>query len=330
MRIAIIGSKAFDSLEYHLHDTLKVMGHDIFHIDLDDIIPVPLRYNQLFRLLSKKYDELIFNRLADKVVEASPELVIATYRFIHPLCIKKIKYNLKGAKIIHINPDTITTLDVQQIFASEYDAWCTKDPFMVNFMKNKMKLNTHYFPEALNPRIHKPYEGDRTENEKKVNIDVVSFGSMYPYRQRMLEHVINNGVNLSIFGVPNKRFFNPLIKENFRNEFITGERKAEIITGAKIVFNNFHYAEVESVNVKFFEINGIGGFQLCDYKKALEEYSPIDPEKYSFKTIDEAIEKMKYYLEKPNERYEIAKIQCEYFHKNHTYEIRLTELLNKI
>ncbi len=54
MRIAIIGSKAFDSLEYHLHDTLKVMGHDIFHIDLDDIIPVPLRYNQLFRLLSKK------------------------------------------------------------------------------------------------------------------------------------------------------------------------------------------------------------------------------------------------------------------------------------
>jgi spore maturation protein CgeB len=82
--------------------------------------------------------------------------------------------------------------------------------------------------------------------------------------------------------------------------------------------------------VKFFEINGIGGFQLCDYKKALEEYSPIDPEKYSFKTIDEAIEKMKYYLEKPNERYEIAKIQCEYFHTHHTYEIRLTELLNLI
>lgn len=328
MKIAIIGSKDFDSLEYHLNDTLETMGHEIFHVDLNDVIPVNIRYNQLLRLLSKKYDDYIFNKIANKVIESKPDLVIAVYRFIHPNCIKTIKSNLKNVKVIHINPDAITTFDLQQIFASEYDAWYTKDPFIVDFMKNKMKLNTFYFPEALNPKVHKPYEGDRVDTEKKVDIDVVSFGNMYPYRQKMLEEIIKSGVNLSIFGVHNKRFFNPLIKENFRNEFITGDRKAEIITGSKIVFNNFHYAEIESVNVKFFEINGIGGFQLCDYKKVLEEYSPIDPEKYSYKSIDEAIEKIKYYLEHPQERYEIANLQCEHFHENHTYEVRLNEVLN--
>ena len=78
------------------------------------------------------------------------------------------------------------------------------------------------------------------------------------------------------------------------------------------------------------EINGIGAFQLCDYKAVLEEYSKVDVEKFTYKTIDEAIEKIKYYLDKPEERYEISNMQREHFHKNHTYDIRLKKLLDSL
>lgn len=330
MKIALIGSKDFDSLEYHIQDTLKVLGHEVFHVDISDVISIPYKYNYFAQKFLTKYDEFVFDKIAKKVIEQNPDLVIATYRFIHPNCIKKIKANLRNAKVIHINPDAITTFEYQQVFASDYDAYFTKDPFIVSFMKDKMKLNAFYLPEALNPRIHKPINVNRVQLEKEVDIDVVMFGTMYPYRARMASEIIRAGIDVTLFGIPDKRFPREEITNNFRNEYITGDRKAEVLLGSKIVLNNFHYAEINSANVKFFEINGIGAFQLCDYKAVLEEYSKVDVEKFTYKTIDEAIEKIKYYLDKPEERYEISNMQREHFHKNHTYDIRLKKLLDSL
>ncbi|KAA5533774.1 glycosyltransferase [Taibaiella lutea] len=333
MKIALIGSKDYDSLEYHINDSLTFLGHEVFHIDIKDVIRLPYRYNYWAVRLFPKYDAQIFKRIADKVIEQKPDLVIATYRFIHPDCIRAIKENLSNVKAIHINPDALTTFEHQQVFASPYDAFFTKDHYIVHFMRDKMKLNAFYLPEALNARVHKPLDRNREEIEKEIDIDVTAFGTMYPYRAKMVSELIKAGVNVSLFGVPDKRFPLPEITKNFRNEYITGNRKAEVLYGSKIIFNNFHYAEIESANAKFFEINGIGGFQLCDYRAVLKEYSAIDVEKVTFVTIDEAIEKVKYYLTHPQERYNIAKTQMQHFHNNHTYEHRMKyifEMINSI
>ena len=328
MKIAILGSKAFDSLEFHLNDSLTFLGHKVFHVDIKDAINIPYRYNYWLQKFFPKYDEYIFSIVSEKVIEQSPELVICTYRFIHPDCIKKIKGGLPDTKIIHINPDQLTTLEHQQIFAAPFDAYFSKDPFMVNFMKNKIGLNTYYFPEAFNPRIHYFEVSDRKELEKKINIDVVCFGTMYPYRAKMVEKLINSGIDIKLFGTPDRRFPLDIINANFQNEFITGKRKAEILLGSKIVFNNFHYAEVESVNAKFFEIAGIGAFQICDYKTTLDEYSIIPSAKFTFSHIEEAVELVQYYIKNADERHSMANRQQEYFLQNHTYEHRMKYLLN--
>jgi spore maturation protein CgeB len=99
---------------------------------------------------------------------------------------------------------------------------------------------------------------------------------------------------------------------------------------SKIVLNNFHYAEIEGVNCKYFEINGIGGFQLCDFKESLTEYSPVDPCKYSFSSAREAMDLITHYLNNTNERLEIAEQQRKYFLLHHTYEHRINELIRVI
>jgi len=330
MKIALIGSKDFDSLEYHIQDSLTFLGHEIFHIDIKDVVKLPYRYNYWAVKLFPNYDNHIFKKIAEKVIEQKPDLVIATYRFIHPECIRIIKSSLPGTKVVHINPDQLTTFEHQQVFASPYDAFFTKDHYIVHFMRDKMKLNAHYLPEALNTRVHKPVNRDRAALEKEIGLDVTVFGTMYPYRARMVTELIKAGINVSLFGVPDKRFPLPEITKNFRNEFITGNRKAEVLYGSKIVFNNFHYAEIESANAKFFEINGIGGFQLCDYRDVLKEYSIVDVEQITFRTIDEAIDKVKYYLVHPEERYKIAEAQMQHFHNNHTYEHRMNFILQNI
>jgi len=326
MKIALFGSKDYDSLEYHLNDSFTFLGHTVAHIDIKDIVAIPYKYNYFASKLFKKYDELLFRKVARKIIDSQPELVVCTYRFTHPICIKLIKEALPKVKIIHINPDQLTTLEYQQIFASSYDAFFTKDLYMVDFMKNKMRLNTFYLPEAFNPRIHKMPNVNRFEHEQKINIDVVAFGTMYPYRANMVGQLLKEGINVDLFGTPDKRFAKPEIDNRFRNEYITGARKAEVLYGSKIVFNNFHYAEVESANVKFFEIGGIGGFQICDYKPVLKDYSAVPVEKFTFKTIGEAIELIKFYLDKPELRHDLAKIQYDHFSLKHTYENRISEI----
>lgn len=96
------------------------------------------------------------------------------------------------------------------------------------------------------------------------------------------------------------------------------------------MFNNFHYAEIESVNVKFFEIAGIGGFQICDYKPTIQEYSAIAPEKFTYKNSNQAYELIEYYLKQPEERHQLASLQCEHFHLNHTYEHRINQILQSL
>ena len=330
MKVAILGNKDFDSLEFHLNDSLTFLGHNVFHVYIKDIIHVPYRYNYWGIKLIPKYDTFIFNIIANKIIEQNPDLVICSYRFIHPDCIKKIKASLPNVPVIHINPDAITTFEYQQTFASDYDFYFTQEPYIVDFMSKKIKLNVHNLPEAFNPRIHKPLDVDRNELERKIDIDVVAFGTMYPYRSNIMSEIIKQGVNVALFGVPDRRFPNKIITQNFKNEYITGQRKAEVLYGSKIVFNNFHYAEIESANVKYFEISGIGGFQICDYKPTLKEYSKIDVEKYTFKNINEAIDLIKYYLPRPEERYSLANEQMEYFNLHHTYEHRINQIMNVV
>lgn len=327
MKITLFGSKNFDSLEYHLNDSFKFLGNDVVHIDLLDVVSIPHKYNYFASKFFKKYDEFLFTKVAQKIIESNPEIVVCTYRFTNPLCIKLIKQALPNVKVVHVNPDALTTFEYQQIFASSYDAYFTKDLFIVDFMKNKMGLNTFYLPEAFNPRIHIMPNLDRIEQEKKMDIDVVAFGTMYPYRANMISQLLNAGIDVSLFGTPDKRFGTPEIEKKFRNEFITGDRKSTVLYSSKIVFNNFHYAEIESTNVKFFEIAGIGGFQICDYKPVLKEYSSIPIEQFTYKTIGEAIELMKYYLDKPELRHELALKQHKHFLLNHTYENRINQML---
>lgn len=327
MKVALLGSKNFDSLEYHLHDSLRFLKNEVFHIDIKDIIDIPYIFNYLSIKYLESYDKYIFKKIAFKIIEQEPELIICTYRFIHPICIEILKKNLPNVPVININPDALTTFERQEIFASPYDAYFTKDTFIVDFMKNKMSLNAFYLPEAFNPRIHKMPSNDRTEMEQQVGIDVVSFGTMYPYRAKMVSQLVNKGIKMTLFGTPDKRFPKQEITNNFRNEYITGDKKSEILYGSKIVFNNFHYSEINSVNAKFFEIAGIGGFQICDFKPAILEYSIIPSEKFTYKNIHEAIDLINYYLINTNERHQLALDQHLHFMKHHTYEHRIDEML---
>ena len=87
---------------------------------------------------------------------------------------------------------------------------------------------------------------------------------------------------------------------------------------------------LESVNDRFFEVNGCGGFQLLDYRPILKDLLPIEPELVSFKCVDEAVEKIRYYLQHPEERVAIAQKIYDHFMDHYTYDHLVMHILNSI
>ncbi len=334
MKIAIIGSRAADSLESNLQEAFGYAGIDakVFDIyDLSRFSVGPIKkyvqtLDKIFRTYSDGYDQSLFGKLFERVKTFSPELVICVYRFIHPSFVELCKS--QGAKVIHVNPDALTTFEYQQVFASNYDAWFTKDPYIVSFMKDNMKLNVFLYNEAFNIRGHHKPTISKSEAEKLINIDVMTYGTVYPYRCRMLKTVADSGLDIKIYGTIPHRFYNHDLDKYFQNKYIIGEEKSKLLYGAKIVFNQMHYAEIGSVNNRFFEVNGSGAFQLSDYRPILHDLLPINPELVSFKSVDEGIEKIKYYLMHDEERYEIANEVYNHFINHYTYDHLVNHIIN--
>ena len=319
MKIAIVGSTDYDSIEYHLNESFIFNG---CHAQIFDM------QQGKGNLYASKMNERLFVDMAAEIDRFHPDLIIVVYRYVHPRFVLQAKK--MGYKIIQVNPDSLITFDFQQLFVVEYDVYFTKDPYIKRFMESNLKLNVKLYHEAFNRRVHVKPDVDKLAYEKDFDMDVMTYGSMYPYRNRMLRFLADQGVNLRIFGNRNHPFYDRSLNPYHAGYYITGEAKAKLLYGAKIVLNSLNYAEVESVNNRFFETNGCGAFQLCDYRPILKDLLPIDPESVSFKSIDEALEKIRYYLQHPEERAVISQKIYEHFMNNYTYDHLIRYILNSL
>lgn len=329
MRWAVIGAVGIDSFEFHLHDTLDNLGHEVRVFDLKFGIYKPRTTHFWLRRAFGEYDRLMGVRLARAIAQFEPDIVLAVYRYIHPVTIELLKQMAPGVPVIHVNQDNLCTLEQQQVLASPYDALFVKDPYMVRTFRDKAGLNAHYLPESFNPRYHKPPPVDRAKNEMELDIDILVFGTLYPYRNRFIEKLLERRKRIKVYGTAGP-FMSKVVEQHFSGHQILTKEKSDLIYGSRIVLNNFFYGEIEGVNCKYFEIHGSGGFQICDYKDALVEYSPVDPARYTFNSVQEALDIIDYFLPRQEERYAIANTHWQHFLAHHTYEHRIATILKTL
>ena len=325
-RIAVIGDNTFDCLEWHLCYTLRKMGHEarIFG-EKDTSLRRFMGANafEIMRRASGLYERTAYAQLANNVITYKPGLIIVCYRHLAPNTIGRLKDKIPAARIVHINSDHIVTMSYQRqyLLNSAYDAWFTKDHYQVKFMRDILGLNVHYLAEAYNPDIHRP--PDNPVDEKK-RCDLLVIASLYPYRNMILERLSRDlSIDMEIHG-PVPRWMAtrlPMVRPP-----LYGKEKAAKFFSAKICLNTFHYAEIESVNCRFFEIVGSGGFQICDDKPAIYEFLEKDREIVTYANYSELREKIAYYLDHESEREQIRARAFDRFKSKHTYEQRLNEM----
>jgi len=99
------------------------------------------------------------------------------------------------------------------------------------------------------------------------------------------------------------------------------------LSNSKITLNvHGGVAGNSAVNMRLFEVTGVGSCLLTDWKKNLNELFEIDKEVIAFKTADECIEKTKWLLNNPDEREKIAKAGQARVLKDYNFEIRARQL----
>ena len=190
-----------------------------------------------------------------------------------------------------------------------------------------------YVPAACDPELHRRYGPDETRDY----VGPLSFaGSGYPNRRRML--VALRDLGLRIWGT---RFsLEPALADCLAAGFdgeLPHATLARIFAATAVNLNLSSSIAPETfdtpkdlVNPRAFEIAGCGGFQLADALIPIGEFFQPGREVESFVTLDEARDKIRYYLAHEAERRAIADAAYRRAHAEHTYDHRLGGALARL
>ena len=101
------------------------------------------------------------------------------------------------------------------------------------------------------------------------------------------------------------------------------EDAAKKFSMSKIVFN---ISIKDDLNMRCFETLSTGSFLLTNWIPTLDELFEDGKHLVTYKTLDEMVEKAKYYLEHDDEREKIAKVGHDEFISKHTYKHRIDKV----
>ena len=285
--------------DVNFFEPLKDMGYDV------------IRYNYVERLnligKSKMNKEII-----NIVKKERPEYVffLAYQNQIKDSTLSKV--GKLGSKVVvwftddHWRFDNYSRFVARHVFCAittDKDAYKKYCDLSINVIRSQWASSPHYYKKI----------------PTNFKYDVSFVGQNYGNRAEFLNLLKNKGIRLEVFGrgFGNYIEFNDVIKifnESKINLNLSGSSADE---------------RIKQIKGRVFEVPMCGGFLLTEYVEGIEEYFHIGKEIECFKDRNEALEKIRYYLENEEERKKIAEAGRIAALERHTWEKRLREVFDE-
>ena len=167
-----------------------------------------------------------------------------------------------------------------------------------------------YLPEGANPEIHKSYDVEKT-------IDVSFIGQCYENRPAIIKALEDYGIYVEAFGY------------GWPNGSLSTEDMVRMYSKSKI---NLGFGGVAGhqdtycLKGRDFEIPMSGGFYLTEHSPELERVFEIGKEILTYKTFDELVKKIQYFLDYPDEAESIRRAGHRRALSEHTWEMRFEKI----
>jgi spore maturation protein CgeB len=319
---------------------LKKLGHEVDFVDNSVYKDAyfAIKKTTSDGALQTQLREMLFNFISEAVIvrcaEFMPDLVFALAQApISNSSLAKLRQGRIPTAFWFV--EDFRLMDYWQGIAPLYDYFFViqRGEFS-DALKKSGIMNVKYLPMAASRDEHKRL--NLTEEELKIYGSDVSFvGAGYYNRRKFFTGIID--FDFKIWGSEWNIGY-PLRKHIQRGgERIETGDVVKIFNASKININ-LHSStcheginpDGDFVNPRTFEIAACEGFQLVDYRLELPGLFSIGKEIVCFEGIGDLREKINYYLNNPDRRQEIALRGRERVEKEHTYELRMEEMLNFI
>ncbi len=279
-----------------------------------------------------------YHDLLRTVIDSKPDVLFYIKNYgLKPEWLLKIKQ--RGILLVQWYID-LAIPDWLPPFVQAADIFFTMSEGLVDEFK-KYNPNVFWLTQAFEPSFFEIKEIPR-EDVNTFSTEVTFVGNLgskhyYLKRRRYLERVINEGFKLKWWGprIPRKLSTIPLILgklgRSYGGKFVWGEEYAKVAKLSKVflAFDAMPHIR-KSMSARMYTAVGCAAFYMSQHVDGIEEVLEPDKEIVTFHSEDEMIDKIKYYLPEEEKRKKVAEAGRQRVLKEHTYEIRLKEMLSII
>lgn len=322
-KIMVVGPLDPDSFADNISDSLNRMGHNV--LAAGPARPRP-RLVQIRNLVSiagdrlPRQDAFMQRHLINAERAFRPEIILSTDRTLQPAVVKQLRAG--GARIALWFPDAVSNMGRHDMFLAGYDRIFFKNPALVRQLTAVHGIAASYLPEAFNPTWHvsnEPYGIDES---------IVLVGNVHPTRAILLDRMVRAGLPLKIFGhKPGKWIDFPALESVHTGRDVRRQAKAQVFRRARVVLNNLHPAEFAGVNCRVFEAAGAGGAIVTESREGLAQTFEPGRELSTFSSFEELVERCQLLLSNRAAGESISNAAADRAMREHTYDLRLAELL---
>lgn len=228
-----------------------------------------------------------------------------------------------GALVVGWFMDAIVNFHAARFFEAGYHRVFFKDRLVVDHLRAITGSRTYdYLAQGFDPLLHVPMR------PALPLVDVGSYGSGYPYRAALLAPLLaREGLTVEIHGGPG-RLTSRAMRDVYRS-YVRGLAKSAAVARFRIALNSSHFGELGGVNKRTFELAGMGAFQLTD-GVAVANYLVPGEEVAVFRGAEDLVEKVDYFLARPELRGSIAAAGAARAWREHTWAHRCNELFTRV
>jgi len=314
----------------------KTLGHDVRLVQTTESIYNPIMWKSVenifleFRKRRKwladiPHDLLLINQLYQEVRDYNPDLL-----FIHPLdtyylplIIDRIKQ--RGTTVITwlgVHPSKISTGIHRLLRSSDYTL--IYDPTYIDYYNQELGIrNLRIVPLGCDTDYYESIVPDQSFIEEN-GVDVSFVGLFDEYREEYLRALSDFNLGIWSWNIDN---YDTTLKK-FHRGVAYGESLIKVFKSSKIVLNIHRDFEESGGNYRLFEIPACNAFQIVDEKRDIGKYFKVEKEVVTFKDKDDLRRKVKYYLENPEEREQIAQAGFNRVKKDHTLIDRMKKIID--
>jgi spore maturation protein CgeB len=179
--------------------------------------------------------------------------------------------------------------------------------------------NVHLSQWAVNHFAYHPVEA-------AASYDVTFVGQPYGNRRALVDYLRRHGVSVDTWG------------QGWPRGRLSGAGMREVFCASKVNLNfsasstarRWRPAVRPQIKGRVFEVTGCGGLLLTEYAPGLEKHYRLGEEIVSFRGRRDMLKKVRWLLRHQAEREAIARAGLHRTLRDHTYEMRLTEMLRLV